>query len=695
MCLKGFGSPLRGCRSVRPGILFFLCLSIFRAGPARAEWNSTNADCRYRIERTGDAGGKTDTGYFLLWSNDRAASNTCIEVFGANGRQVGCEILWSAEGEALKVRFDASGQESSYEVYTGPGPVHSPVWVPRGGLVIETRKRGEGDPVNAAAIRQLCDTSGPVLGRSLIPDIFLGIHPHGPAKDFVSIIEGLFQVEKPGDYGFATISEDASCILIDGKAIAAWPGWHGCQGGRLGQYQGRITLSAGLHRIAYYNVKQGEGYTVTAAWQPPGQDRFDVMPAGRFVPVSTYTVTGCESAPSRQNVAHFECAITGHFTIGSATLVLASFRALDEGRRYRWEFDDGTREEGALTEHVFLSPGMRTVKLEVQNREGSSTGSQRVLVHPLWTQDKDQPKHLFKAERRRLEREDLRAAPVADLVSVYRIAADEEDLMMARRFAALCLQRKGDFDAITANVFCEMARFVQRPDLQEYGLAADAFELVIESPLFTPAQKAWAHLHFSGLLIQYLGRVEAAQDHLQKVDMTLLPDPEQRLKRIYEADALFAQGHLDLARAAYVEVGTSYAPDNTALALKRQARLETARDYLRRGEYEGAEFMVRCIEWDAPEQRMATETGLIMIGICQGRKELQRALLLARKLLPVAETDTRKSELLQALVEIQFAMKHDAEAAVTYRQLLKDHPYSEAAARARDAWGSRADVDNK
>lgn len=663
--------------------------------PLQAAWSSTNADCRYRIERSIDAGAKTDTGYFLLWPNDRAVSNTCLEVFSTNGAPVAHRVLWSAEGEPVKVLFDSSRHDAAYDVYTGPGPVNPTDWTPRAGLVLETRKRREGDPANAEAIRRICSASGPVLGRSLIPNIFLGIHPHGPTADLVSIIDGFFSVEKPGEYGFATISEDASCLLIDGKVVAAWPGWHGCHEGRTGRHQGRVTLSAGLHRIEYFNVKMGGGLIVEAAWQPPGQDRFEVMPAGIFAPVAAYAVTGFDSAPSKPDAARFQWEIVGHFTIDVATLVLVKFKALGEGGRCRWEFDDGTREEGARAEHVFLSTGMRAVKLEVQNKRGASTVSQKISVHPLWTQEKDQPRHLFREERRRLEREDLHSAPVADLVGVYRIAVDEEELSLVRRFAGLCVQRKADFATDYANVFCEIALFVQRPDLQEYGLAVDAFKMVLDSPLFTPAQKAWAGVHLSGLLIQYLGRVEEAQDYLQRVDVDLLSDSDKRLKRIYEADALFAQGHLDLARAAYVAVGTSYAPGDTGLALKRQARLETARDYLRRREFEGAEQMVRCIEWDAPEQRMATETGLILIRVCIGRKELQRALLLARKLLPVAETDTRKSELLQALVEINFAMGRDVDAAAAYRQLLRDHPYSEAAARAKETWGNRVAADKK
>jgi len=234
-----------------------------------------------------------------------------------------------------------------------------------------------------------------------------------------------------------------------------------------------------------------------------------------------------------------------------------------------------------------------------------------------------------------------------------------------------------------------MAEFLKRPEVQEYALAEQAFLMVIESPLFSPVQKAWAMLNLSGLLIHYVGRVDEAQEWLGRIEVARLSDSDRRIKRIYEGDVLFADGHLDLARKTYADIGTLYAPGDTRRALKRQASLESARDYLRRGELDAAEQLVSRIGWDDPEQRMASEPGLIMIRVCLERKEFRRALLLSRRLLPVAETDVRKSEILSARIEICLALNYEDEAAGAYRQLLESCPYSEATARAKGKWGDR------
>ena len=440
--------------------------AIWLVKPVQAEWYESTADSRYQIELTSASNTTASVGYFTLCPNDRAVSNTFLQVVTTNGIPVGHQVLWSAEGEPLKVLFDCSSHATQYEVYTGPVRTATPSWTPNAGLILETRQRAEGEAENVEAIRKICAESGPVLGRSLIPEIFLGIHPHGPTSDFVSIIKGTFLVEQAGKYDFATISEDASCLLVDGKVIAKWPGWHGVHEGRKGQHHGSVALATGPHQLEYLHVEKGEGYTIEAAWRPPGEELFKIMPAHVFAPVATYEVTHYTPPPASPPGARFSWQIDAHFTIGTATLVLVSFTALTAGQDYVWEFDDGTRDSSRTVQHVFLSPGMRTVKLEVQTPAGKAVVSQKVLVHLQWTQEKEQPKHLFDRERRRLAREDLHTAPVADLASVYRIAADEEALQMAKRFATLCLQRKADFDAANSGVFPEMALLLQRPELQ-------------------------------------------------------------------------------------------------------------------------------------------------------------------------------------------------------------------------------------
>ena len=114
------------------------------------------------------------------------------------------------------------------------------------------------------------------------------MHLHGPSYDFISHYSGFFTAPRSGRYRFATISDDASFLLVNGKSVTQWPGWHGVQGGRRGQYCKDIKLTAGRHRLDYWHV-QSSGTTVTvAAWQPPEQRRLTIMPPEAFVPVARF-----------------------------------------------------------------------------------------------------------------------------------------------------------------------------------------------------------------------------------------------------------------------------------------------------------------------------------------------------------------------------------------------------------------------
>ena len=59
-----------------------------------------------------------------------------------------------------------------------------------------------------------------------------------------------------------------------------------------------------------------------------------------------------------------------------------------------------------------------------------------------------------------------------------------------------------------------------------------------------------------------------------------------------------------------------------------------------------------------------------------------------QRLLNVASVDTHRADLLYFLIEASLATNQKDFAADLLAKLLKDHPYSEAAAKAKDKWGA-------
>ena len=163
-----------------------------------------------------------------------------------------------------------------------------------------------------------------------------------------------------------------------------------------------------------------------------------------------------------------------------------------------------------------------------------------------------------------------------------------------------------------------------------------------------------------------------------------LSSVERRLKTIFRADALVLQGQREAAVACYRQAGNAVANNDTDYEVRRRGRIENARDYLRRKEWDAAEQVVRGLEWERPLERMELETGMLMADVHRGRGEYLFALGVCRRLLAAAPADPRRSDLLLVTAQICRDLKRDRECKALLAQLWKEHPYSEAAALAKD-----------
>src|SRR5208282_5702719 len=130
---------------------------------------------------------------------------------------------------------------------------------------------------------------------------------------------------------------------------------------------------------------------------------------------------------------------------------------------------------------------------------------------------------------------------------------------------------------------------------------------------------------------------------------------------MYQGDTLLAAGQIEQARSRYLAAGTSAAPGDLRYALLRRTRIETARNYIRQGDFDAAEGVVRAIEWETPLERMGTETGLLLAAVWIARKEVPFALSACRLMLIAAPDDARRPEVLLALVQAHLAAGQTAE----------------------------------
>ena len=107
---------------------------------------------------------------------------------------------------------------------------------------------------------------------------------------------------------------------------------------------------------------------------------------------------------------------------------------------------------------------------------------------------------------------------------------------------------------------------------------------------------------------------------------------------------------------------------------------------IERGQFDDAQQALDWLEMEISAERMSLDTGLLQIQLELQHKEFQRAFTGCQLLSPVAENEPRQSEILYGTVESGLALGKTDDARRALTQLLKDFPYSEAAAKAKDKW---------
>ncbi|MDD5677426.1 MAG: PKD domain-containing protein [Kiritimatiellae bacterium] len=664
-------------------------------------WHEPSASARVRVALATNSPWPAAAGYVQVWPASSAGSNTAFIVVSESGAFVASSNLWRAAGEPAGLLFDTSSGASNYFVYGVDRAMDRhdktksmfPARQSGAGVILETRQRTKG-PINSwSQVQRLWEDSYPVLGRSPVPNINLGIHPHGPSMNFLALFQGVLMMAQGGAYRFATVSTDASFLLVDETLVAQWPGEHDAGPGRQGEHQGTINLEPGWHTIKYYHVHGPEHSVALAAWMPPGADRFSVIPPESFAPLARFHVTAAESAPSAAPIVYFEWKTVSHAMVNDLALVSMRFKAwpADARASFLWTFDDGTTATGRTVGHLFPRTGLREVTLEVSKKaddnnpdnSANMTSRQRVAVHPRWTQREACPPQILDSQKTELTTRYWNTMPINDLLYLFRFALAIDDRPWVTALGNACLKRQKEWMPEHSDVLIDLGLHYQHPDIREYSRAEAMFKAVLDFQPPIIALQGKSKLRLAGLWI-HLGRnPDQAVRLLGETNPRVLTPDEQKFKKILEADAALLLGQADKAVLLYAALGNF--AEKPLQTLRRRAGLESARQFLERNDVADAAELIERIEWENPAERMSTETSLTMIAIHQKRGEYPFAMGRCLELLNAPALQARdRAEVLLKLMEIYQALGNTALAREVYTRLVLDHPYSEAAARSRD-----------
>jgi tetratricopeptide (TPR) repeat protein len=605
-----------------------------------------------------------------------------IRVTDSAGQLLRHEALRSGPGDQVEILFEAALVKPGadfYVYFASPQAAAPKSWTAEAGVVLEVRRRGDGDADTWEGFQKLLANSKEIKGRILRGRIFDGFNPLGPSEDFVSYYRAYFRVPKGGRYEFATNSDDASFLLVDGGLTADFPGWHGAWAAR-GERHGAAELSEGAHKLEYYHVQGGGDTVTTAGWKRPGDSHFVLMDEQAFVPVAEAKAQALERADGKPSL-DFSWTPCDHLIAGKCCMARYAFECNSAaGANLRWDFSDGSAASGKKSKpglvelHQFFSPGAHQVTLSA---DGMPPVTQTVWVEPVWTRREEWNEKLWGEYRAEIAArlESGRIAP-ACTASVLRMALALDDAKLLEAAAKRAWQQGKLFGpADHAEVFYTLGHQLQEV-LKRYDEADRAFQEVVAGP-GDAKTKEQAKLHRAGLLIHVFGKNQAALDLLKTLDDTALAQPhEPVLRQMFMADAFAGLGEREKALELLAALRPNVNMANRPYALGRRARLLAVGSYIRSKDYDAARKELQNIEWETPTERIGDETGLLRAECYLAQGENDMAEVLLRRLIKVNTSSARLPEMLYALMKACKALKRSAEVEECYAKLKKDHPYA-------------------
>ena len=293
-----------------------------------------------------------------------------LRVINQDGEEVPHSVIASGFEDLCTVAFPVDRPRQEFHLYYGNRGARRARydWEPRRGLVLEVRTMGQGGLGNADQMQELVRNSPEIQGRALHPCVFDGHNRFGPSDRYVSVYKGWLNCPVAGPYRFATTSDDASFLLVNGRLVVQWPGRHRAVPNA--RHNASVTLPAGVYSFEYYHVEVDDLQVAEAAWQPPGQTEFTVIPPGAFAPFWSAQVTAYRK---RDDPDPLDFIFWQESCLEAEGALLSAMRFDPASRSARggtgqWDFGDGVTSDSRKPVHVYAQPGTYTVTLRVGER---------------------------------------------------------------------------------------------------------------------------------------------------------------------------------------------------------------------------------------------------------------------------------------------------------------------------------------
>ena len=658
------------------------------AVPAYARDAWWNPSWEYRIWFDVPAG---DVGVVEFLSGGRLRKDYAdLRVVGASGTPAPHRVLSRKPGDDLvRVAFEPTARDRRYAVYFSNPRAKAPREAKlEKGLLLETLQYRGGQPNSLRGMRDIRRRAqGSPFGSGYVPNVFHGHNVFGPSDKYVSRYTGTLLCPRSGRYVIATTSDDASFLLIDGKLVVQWPGWHRAVGDA--RHQAKLDLTKGPHEFEYLHVQGKDLAAAVAAWQPPGAKKVVPIPPTAFGTVARGRPNRIERLGGK-SALHFEAEVVGECAFEGRTAYRVRFRDRTGGPsgagRVRWDFGDGLTGHGSSVEHFYLRDGVFTVKMTATGgRSGSVTN--RVRVERVWARQttlRPEPAEAWARAVRGydLSRLDGRSLEAAALV-MKAVGAEADEVRVLEGIVS----RPAEMEP---QVYLEAVTFLARRWREVAAERPRAMKILAQAETHLADSlklRARVWRERGDILFYYEKDLDRALGEYDKVVgryADKLEDHIVRITKIRIGDIFRKRGDLEKARANYTDAERFRLDDvKGEPSVRKGLLMQSAETLLAHRDAERALSALDVLEWEFPLEKLRGPSTVMRAKAELARKNVAEAVVQLDDFVRVAPSSNHAAEALFMAAEIHRSGGRTAEAVRRYERLVADYMDSPRAADAR------------
>jgi PKD repeat protein len=631
------------------------------------------------------------TEFFTQGSLDADGKNLVVD--DNRRRPVPWRVLQVGPGDACRVAFLTTQGVHEYRISYGGkpagAPAASPVWPDKTpGLLLEVRKLKPCD-FNRLDSMQAAFASAEPIGADYVPTVYHRFNPVNPAPEpYLSVHKGTLLADRPGRYVFHTSSQDASFLLVDGKQVVAWPGYHGPTGDT--RFRGETTLTAGTHAFEYVHGASGPDSCMVAAWQPPGAEKAESIPPTAFGSQLVARLPGTDLHHSgKRSLREFASEVQGEAPVadGEQPLVRVRFHYLASGGganrpKAHWDFGDGQTSTVLDPVHVYLHPGLYTVKLTVPGETDATAVVNRLNVgRAVEFEGESHVPDQLAAYLPLLDKYDPAKLDPAGLLQLVRVYVQAQQFDRAAKVAqAGLLGGREKVEELSALFLVREVGPMLRDRLDNPDSARGFYEGAVKV-LGPEAWKAECEVAAADVLLNDLLRPADARKLLDaasgRQSSITTPTLASQLERV-RGDWYARQGKKAESLAAYAKAEAARADRRTVAEQEawRGALSRSSEAYLREKQLDRARDELRRWQDEFPSDRVQGYLPLLQARLLAARGKFAAAAVMASDLLTVNPDSAYADRIVFLAADSQEKGGRPEQARALYQSLVTDYPGS-------------------